>query len=152
MAARPSIGRSYVPGDQNGKNLFGKRRWNMSLTHTYASALGSFYGKNDGTDGQRTAAFLNPMIHTYTSTVKLYDTEAHIQKDWVDEVIDQWGNVTEGYNKMTPKRKGKVAVYSYYDGLKKTTKSTDADLDWSIADYVDNTNLTLYGGMSNLCR
>ena len=53
---------------------------------------------------------------------------------------------------MTPKRKGKVAVYSYYDGLKKTTKSTDADLDWSIADYVDNTNLTLYGGMSNLCR
>ncbi|VYT43033.1 Type I phosphodiesterase / nucleotide pyrophosphatase [Bacteroides ovatus] len=152
MAARPSIGRSYVPGDQNGKNLFGKRRWNMSLTHTYASALGSFYGKNDGTDGQRTAAFLNPMIHAYTSTVKLYDTEAHIQKDWVDEVIDQWGNVTEGYNKMTPKRKGKVAVYSYYDGLKKTTKSTDADLDWSIADYVDNTNLTLYGGMSNLCR
>lgn len=91
MAARPSIGRSYVPGDQNGKNLLESVGGTCHLPILMHLLWEVSHGKNDGTDGQRTAAFLNPMIHTYTSTVKLYDTEAHIQKDWVDEVIDQWG-------------------------------------------------------------
>lgn len=154
MAARPSIGRSYVLGDQDGKTLLEKYKgkWRMPLTHTYASPLGTFYGNNDGTDGQKTAAFLNSMIHTFTSTVKLYNTEGYIKSDWVDAVTDQWGNETPGYYKKTPRRKGSVAVYNYYDGLKKVTRTTDSNLDFSIADYVDNTNLILYGDMNNLCR
>lgn len=152
MAARPSVGRSYVPGDQNGKTLLEKQRWNMKLTHTYASALGSFYSKNDGTDAQRSSAFLNPMIHTFTSTAKLYDSEKYTQKDWVDKAEDAWGNVTEGYYKETPKRRGKVAVYNYYDGLNKVTKTTDTDLDWNSSNFVDNNNLVINGDMNNLCR
>lgn len=152
MAARPSIGRSYVPGDQNGKNILEKRRWYMKLDHTYASAFGSFYGKSDGTGSQRTSAFLNPMIHTFTTTVKFYNSEGYISTDWVDESEDEWGNKTEGYLKKTSKRKGKVAVYSYYDGFKKTTKETDTDLDWNSTEFIDNNNLVIDGGMNNLCR
>lgn len=61
------------------------------------------------------------------------------------------GNKTEGYFKKTSKRKGKVAVYSYYDGLK-TTKETDTDLDWNSTGFIDNNNLVINGGMNNLCR
>lgn len=152
MAARPSIGRSYVPGDQDGKKILEKLRWYMKLDHTYASAFGSFYDKSDGTSSQRTSAFLNPMIHTFTTTVKFYNSEGYISTDWVDEFEDEWGNKTEGYFKKTSKRKGKVAVYSYYDGLKKTTKETDTDLDWNSTGFIDNNNLVINGGMNNLCR
>ena len=152
MAARPSISRSYVFGDQGGKTILQKARWYMKLDHTYSSTYGSFYGKSDGAATQQTAAFLNPMVHTFTTTVKLYDSERYIQKDWVDKSEDIWGNITEGYYKETPKRKGQVAVYSYYDGLKRTTKTTDTELDWNSANFIDNNNLIINGSMNNLCR
>lgn len=152
MAARPSIGRSYVFGTQDGKTIIEKNRWFMKLDHTYSSTYGSFYEKSDGTSSQRTSAFLNPMIHTFTTTAKLYNSEGYIQKDWVDKSEDAWGNITEGHYKETPKRKGKVAVYNYYDGLKRTTATTDTDLDWDSSKFVDNKNLVIYDGMSNLCR
>lgn len=152
MAARPSIGRSYVFGTQDGKTIIEKNRWFMKLDHTYSSTYGSFYGNSDGAASQRTSAFLNPMIHTFTTTAKLYNSEGYIQKDWVDKSEDAWGNITEGHYKETPKRKGKVAVYNYYDGLKRTTATTDTDLDWDSSKFVDNKNLVIYDGMNNLCR
>lgn len=152
MAARPSASRSYVPGTQDGKTILQKGKWNLKLTHTYASALGSFYGKNDGTDSQRNSAFLNPMIHTFTSTMKLYNSESYINEEKVEESEDKWGNITPGYTKKTPKRKGKVAVYNYYDGKAKTAKTTDSDIDQEVAYFIDNENLIINDDMRNECR
>lgn len=69
------------------------------------------------------------MVHTLTSTMKLYSSEAYIDEN--EEIGneydkdgnyiggDKWGNITPPYTKYTSKRKGKLALYNYYDGIKK---------------------------------
>ena len=79
------------------------------------------------------ANFLNPMVHTLTSTMKLYNSEAYIEtkeetgneydKDGNYVGGDQWGNITPPYTRYISKRRGKLALYNYYDGIKKTASA-----------------------------
>lgn len=165
MAARPSNSHSYVPWNQDGINILSKGNWYVKLDHTYTSGAASFFGQSDGTMSQNGAAnFLNPMVHTLTSTMKLYNSEAYIEtkeetgneydKDGNYVGGDQWGNITPPYTRYISKRRGKLALYNYYDGIKKTASATviEKEVDKESRSFIDNFNLEINGGMRNSCR
>ena len=154
MAARPSASCSYVTSNQDGLEFLSKSSWKMRTDHTYASATGNFWGVDDGTSNVQWSNFLNPMIHTLTSTMKFYDSELFQNEVTVDEKEDEWGNVTPASRKKEYRVRGKLASYTYYDGLRKTSskKVTDTDIDKKTADCIDNTNLVLSNKLRNAGR
>ena len=120
-----------------------------------ASPIGYFYewgNFSDGTWTQTNAGFLNPMIHTATTTVKVSNSVGYTEDEKVDGKVDEWGNATPGYTKKNYKRKGNIEIYSYYDGVKKLASTKVSSMDRVSSDYIDNANLILTGDMYNTCR
>lgn len=152
MAARPSTSRSYIPGTQNGVRVMEKSLWSMLLTHTYASGRGDFFGVNDGTDSQQSGCFVNPMIHSFTSTMNFRNVSDYIYEEKVAEEIDKWGNITPEYIKKTPKRKGVVDIRSYYDAIPKSAGNMDVKKDDVLSKFRDNSNLIISDGKRWDCR
>ena len=143
MAARPSSSRSYIPGGQSGVTLMSKSSWNLGMYHTYASGGGSFFGKGIG--GTIKGCFVNPMIHTYTATMNMQETEEY---DFDSKEEDSWGNKLP----VQKKRKGQIDVKGYYDGIHQTTSTTESTIDELAEKFRDNSNLTIYDGLRWSCR
>lgn len=160
MAARPAENRSYVTHSHNQTKIMVKGRWSMRIEHERgkgynASPIGYFFewgNYSDGTWTQQNAGFLNPMIHTATTTVNVSNSVGYTEDEKVDEKVDQWGNITPAYMKKNYKRKGNIEVYSYYDGIKKLASTRVSSMDRASSEYIDNANLTLKGEMYNTCR
>lgn len=160
MAARPAESRSYVTHSHNQTKVMTKGKWTMRIEHDTskgynASPIGYFFewgNYSDGTWTQQTAGFLNPMIHTATTTVKVTNSEGYTKDEKVEEKLDNWGNLVPGYTKKNYMRKGNIEVYSYYDGMKKLASTKVSTMDRASSDYIDNANLVLKGEMYNTCR
>ena len=76
------------------------------------------------------ANFIKPIVNTLTYNKKIYNSEAYIEKkeetgneyDKDGNYVggDQWGNITPPYTRYISKRRGKLALYNYYDGDRKS--------------------------------
>lgn len=143
MAARPSSSRSYIPGGQSGVTIMSKSSWKLGMYHTYASAGGSFFSGSIG--GTLKGCFVNPMIHTYTATMNLKDTEDY---DFEDKGEDDWGNKMP----VQKKRKGKLDVKGYYDGVRQTSSTTESTVDELVTEFQDNSNIIINDGLRWSCR
>lgn len=152
MASRPSYSRSYIPGGQSGVTLMKKKTWSMALEHTYASSVGRFLGVSNGTNGSQSGRFVNPMIHSFTSTMTFRDVTDYIEQTPVEETTDKWGNVIPGYTKETPKRKGKVDVRSYFDGIPENAGNMGVEKDMAVSEFRDDANYEISDGMRWSCR
>ena len=120
-----------------------KSSWNLGMYHTYASGGGSFFGKGIG--GTIKGCFVNPMIHTYTATMNMQETEEY---DFDSKEEDSWGNKLP----VQKKRKGQIDVKGYYDGIHQTTSTTESTIDELAEKFRDNSNLTIYDGLRWSCR
>lgn len=162
MAARPAENRSYVTNSFHQTKVMQKGQWSMRIEHDTgigynASPIGYFYewgNFSDDTWRQKNAGFLNPMIHSATTTVNISESEGYTIEEEVggEQDLDQWGNPKPPYTKRTYKRRGNIEIYSYYDGMKKLLSPRVSSMDRESSVYRDNANLILNGGMYNTCR
>ncbi|MDR1716094.1 MAG: alkaline phosphatase family protein [Prevotella sp.] len=147
MAVRPGVNRSYVGINQNTYSLFDKNRWKMSIGHTYCATYGGFWNSSTG-DTNNAGFFVNPYIATFSSAMNFSDVEGYIAQELVNESVDKWGNVIPQHYTYTPKRKGTLNIYSYYNG-NLLNSSIGNTKDEKSEFFVDNSNLTIRDEMSN---
>jgi hypothetical protein len=123
----------------------------MGLSHTYCAGWGRFFGKNTG-EVTNAAYFANPLIATFTTTMNFRDVEHYSLKETVSASVDKWGNVVPARDQYTPRRRGTLDVYSYYNGDLIGTGNVNQAIDQEESWYADNSNLTIRDGMRWSCR